>query len=60
MDEKQGPICARVGNLCDQCLRNQEQPRYNSGYNIGNNRGNDDGAYTGKARDRNIGGETPG
>ena len=38
MDEKQGPICAGVGNLCDQCLRNQEQPQYNSGYNIGNNR----------------------
>ena len=38
MDEKQGPICAGVGNSCDQCLRNQEQPRYNSGYNIGNNR----------------------
>ena len=49
MDEKKGPIwftqgvnsnpiCAGVGNLCDQCLRNQEQPQYNSGYNIGNNR----------------------
>ena len=56
MDEKQGPICAGVGNLCDQCLRNQEQPRYNRGITGGN----DDGSDTGKARDRNIGGETPG
>ena len=23
MDEKQGPICARVRNSCDQCLRNR-------------------------------------
>ena len=38
MDEKQGRICAGVGNLCDQCLRNQEKPQYNSGYNIGHNR----------------------
>lgn len=38
MDEKEGPICAGVENLCDQRLRNQEQPRYNNGYNIGNNR----------------------
>ncbi len=49
MDEKKGPIwftqgvnsnpiCARVRNSCDQCLRNREKKQYNSGYNIGNNR----------------------
>ena len=31
-------VCGGVGNLCDQCLRKQEKPQYNSGYNIGHNR----------------------